>query len=196
MQPTTTTIFLSRLLLRSMLVVFLFTAILLPVSSLAQEEQSEVEDITVFLMVQNVGGFEIDALYMNDNIYVDVPMLFQLLKINHKVSAKNDSISGFFINEENKYIISYNQLSAKVGNQEFKLDRNDIYRNDLGLYLKNTVYGKLFGLNLNFNFRSLSLELKTAVELPIIKELRQEQMRKNIDRLGGIVEVDTTLKRE
>lgn len=161
----------------------------------AQEEQQEYEDITVFLMVQNVGGFEIDAIYLDDNIYVNVATLFNILKINHSVSPDNDSVTGFFLDEQQKYSISKNSLTATVGDRVYKLDASDIFTPDLGFYLKNTVYGKVFGLNLNFNFRSLALELKTAYELPVIKELRQEQMRKNIDRLEGVVEVDTVLKR-
>lgn len=195
MQPTTPTSFTTSFLKSYLFLFIAFALLLSPAVLKAQDEQPEYEDITVFLMVQNVGGYEIDAIYMNDNIYVDVAMLFQLLKINHQVSAANDSISGFFLSEENRYYISANLLTAKVGNQEYKLDKSDVFRTDLGLYLKNTVYGRLFGLNLDFNFRNLSLELKTKVELPIIKELRQEQMRKNIDRLGGVIEVDTTFKR-
>lgn len=170
---------------------------LLPLSSKAQvENEQEYEDITVFLMVQNVGGYEIDAVYLDDNIYVNVETLFRILKINHTLSSGNKSISGFFLNEENLYSVNTEDLKARVGDTEFTLLPADFVSNDLGLYLKNNLFGKFFGLNLNFNFRSLSLELKTTVELPIIKELRQEQMRKNIDRLGGKVEVDTTIGRE
>lgn len=159
------------------------------------EDLQDYEDITVFLMVQNVGGYEIDAIYMNDNLYVDVATLFQILKINHVPASGNDSITGFFLDEEKHYSINADKLTAVIGNSITRLQPGDIIRNETGLYLKNTLYGKLFGLNLNFNFRSLSLELKTELELPIIKELRQEQMRKNIDRLSGVIKVDTTIGR-
>ncbi len=160
------------------------------------ENQNDYEDITVYLMVQNVGGYEIDAVYMNDQIYVDVATLFNLLKINNISSRGNDSITGFFLREENQYSINAITRSAQIGSNFHLLDDQDIFRSEMGLYLRNTVFGKLFGLNLHFNFRSLTIELKTDHELPVIKEMRQKQMRKNIDRLSGVVEVDTTIGRE
>lgn len=170
-------------------------SILLPIRSVAQEDQ-EFEEITVFLMIQNVGGYEIDAIYMDEKIYVNAGLLFNILKINHTVSLGNDSITGFFLNEQTRYSINAKDHNARIGNNYHDLKPNEVFRSDMGLYLQNTVYGKIFGLNLDFNFRSLSLELKTEHELPIIKELRQEQMRKNINRLSGVVDVDTTYKRE
>lgn len=176
----------------------IFCYFILSVSSV--EAQTEIdydyEDITVYLVIQNVGGYEIDAVYMNDQIYVDVATLFNLLKINNIPSRGNDSITGFFLNEENRYSINAETKSAQINGNYHKLDRQDIFRSEMGLYLRNTEYGKLFGLNLQFNFRSLTIELKTDHELPVIKEMRQNQMRKNIDRLSGVVEVDTTISIE
>ncbi len=158
--------------------------------------ENEIEEITVFLMVENVGGYEIDAVYYHENIYVDVATLFNKLKINNIPSKGNDSITGFFLSEDQKYTINLVTNKAVVGNTVRQIKQDDAFRSETGLYLKNTLYGELFGLNLKFNFRSLSLELKTSHELPVIKELRLEQMRKNIDRLSGVVEVDTTIGRE
>jgi len=168
----------------------------LPVQVAYAQEEQDYEDITVFMMVQNVGGFEIDAIYKDDNIYVNTATLFQILKINYTLSPGNTAVQGFFLEEGNRYLVNTADLTASVGTQQYTLQPGDFVTNDIGLYLKNTLFGKIFGLNLNFNFRSLSLELKTSHELPVIKELRQEQIRKNIDRLGGKIEVDTTLGRQ
>ena len=162
--------------------------------ALAQDD-AEYDEIGVFLMIQGVGGYEMDAIYMNDRIYIPVADLFGFLKINHTVSRNFDSISGFFLREQELYLISLIDRSIVVGANRFPLDESLIFRTPSGLYLRNDIFGKAFGLNLNFNFRSLSLELKTSLELPVIKELRLEQMRKNVNRLRGDVAVDTTLKR-
>ncbi|PKP45449.1 MAG: hypothetical protein CVT94_17990 [Bacteroidetes bacterium HGW-Bacteroidetes-11] len=164
-------------------------------SAMAQDAP-EYDEIGIFLMIQGVGGYEMDAIYMNDRIYIPVADLFGFLKINHTVSRNFDSISGFFLREQELYLISVIDRSVVVGANRYPLDETLIFRTPSGLYLRNDIFGKAFGLNLNFNFRSLSLELKTSLELPIIKELRLEQMRKNVNRLRGEVAVDTTLKRD
>ncbi len=183
----------SRSQIRLFSVLSVLALLLLSSPRLKAQDYPEYEDIIVFLSIHNVGGYEIDAIYMDDRIFLDPATLFRILKINH--ISTNDSISGFFLKEDNHYYISALSSKAKVGSTTYTIDPKDIYYNETGMYLRNTEFGRLFGLNLTFNFRNLSLELNTAHELPIIKELRQEQMRKNINQLSGIIEVDTTYER-
>lgn len=183
----------SRSLIKRFSSIAVLTFILLVSPRLQAQDYPEYEEIIVFLSIQNVGGYEIDAIFMDDKIYLEPATLFRILKINH--TPTDDSISGFFLKEDNHYYISARSSTARVGSTNYTINPKDIYYTGTGMFLRNTEFGRLFGLNLSFNFRNLSLELKTSHELPIIKELRQEQMRKNINQLGGIVEVDTTYNR-
>lgn len=176
--------------------IFLSIIFLIPLHSYSQlEDVPEYDEISVFLMIQGVGGYELNAIYMEEMLYVPVTDLFSILKINHEVSKGFDSVSGFFLQENNRYLISQSENIIRVGNNQIPIQSSDIFKTDLTLFLKSDWFGKAFGLNLNFNFRSLSLELKTSLELPVIKELRLEQMRKNVSHLRGEVSVDTTFKR-
>jgi len=159
------------------------------------DEYPEYDEISVFLMIQGVGGYEMNAIYMEDHLYISITDLFQLLKINHVSPQSFDSVSGFFLQENSLYSISQPASTIVFGNTRLPLDKRALIKTDMGLYMRTDIYGKAFGLNLIFNFRSLSLELKTTLELPVIKELRLEQMRKNVDQLKGDIPVDTTLKR-
>lgn len=156
----------------------------------------EFDEIPVFLIIQGVGGFEMNVIYMNDRIYVPVADFFQVLKINRIESRYYDSISGFFLHEKNNYLISKPQNLIVVGDKQLETGEWGLFKTETGLYMRSDLFGKAFGLNLNFSFRSLSLELKTTLELPVVKELRLEQMRKNVNRLRGEIEVDTVLKRD
>ena len=63
------------------------------------------------------------------------------------------------------------------------------------LYLRSSYFGNVFGLDFVFNFRSLSVTLNSKLELPLIHEMRLEEMRKNLTRLKGNVKADTILGR-
>jgi len=163
----------------------------------AQVADVDYEEISVFLAVQGIGGYDITAIYKNDQIFLPVSELFQCLKINQKTSEFNDTISGFFLDENNKYIISQKEHTVFVDGKLIQLTENElIITESTGIALRLDQYGKLFGLDCRFNFSSLSVELKTSHELPVIKELRLEQMRKNISRLRGEITVDTTYQRK
>lgn len=161
------------------------------------ESDPEYEEIFVFMRVQGVGSFEINALYSynNDQLLISVIELFQYLHINYEVSHYLDSITGFLIDEQKTYLIDHPNQLIRIDDNIISLKDNEIVKTDLGIFLQTGVYGRAFGLYCTFHFRSLSVELKTELELPAIRELRLEQMRKNIERLRGEVEVDTTIYR-
>ena len=180
------------------LALFIFLIVIsYPLTLKAQVSADDYEEISVFLAVQGIGGYDVTAIYKNDQIYLPVSQVFQCLKINQKTSEFNDTISGFFLDENNKYIISQPGHSVFIDGKLVKLSEEELLNLETtSLALRLDQYGKLFGLNCSFNFSSLTVELKTNHELPVIKELRLEQMRKNISRLRGEMTVDTTYKRK
>lgn len=176
---------------------FLLLILTIPVALKAQVAEADYEEISVFLAVQGIGGYDITAIYKNEQIYLPVSELFQCLKINQQTSEFNDTISGFFLDENNKYIISQASRTIFINGKLIQLTENELINTETtSLALRLDQYGKLFGLDCRFNFSSLSVELKTTLELPVIKELRLEQMRKNISRLRGEITVDTTYQRK
>lgn len=163
----------------------------------AQVADEDFEEISVFLAIQGVGGYEINAIYKNDKIYLPIAEMFQCLKINQTTTDFNDTIKGFFLDENNKYIISQPSKSIFINGKLIQLKDDELFNSETtSLALRLDQYGKIFGLDCKFNFSSLSVELKTNLELPVIKELRLEQMRKNISRLRGEIKVDTTYERK
>ena len=59
------------------------------------------------------------------------------------------------------------------------------------------AYEQAFGLNSVFNMRSLSMQMESNFELPVVKQMRLEQMRQNVSKLQRRdVVVDTILGRD
>ena len=166
-----------------------------PVISDAQNEP-EYDEITVFLNIQKVGGTEVSALIRDETLYLPVVDIFSFLKIQNKVSPQLDSISGFFINQLATYSIDKRNNKITFQGKVYNLKSTDIVKTESNLYLRSPFFGEIFGLDCVFSFRSLSVMLSTKLELPIIREMRQEQMRSNISRLKGEVKSDTTIERK
>lgn len=160
-----------------------------------QQDQEEYIEISVFLNVPKIGGTEVSALIKDKDILLSITDLFGFLKIKAEVSPGFDKIEGFFINEKSKYVIDRVNNTIEYNKKVYTLKPQDLVRSETQLYLKLNFLGEIFGLECSFNFRSLSVTLNTAVELPIIKEMRQEQMRKNIRQISGEIEADTTIGR-
>jgi hypothetical protein len=157
--------------------------------------QDQYDEISVFIEVPRVGGGEITSVIRGTELFLPVTDLFDFLKIRNVPEKDLESISGFFINPEAKYIISHIENKISYQDQIFNLEPGDLIRTESNLFLKSSYFGKVFGLDCFFNFRSLSVTVKSKLELPLIREMRLEEMRKNLNQLKGEVKADTTIGR-
>ena len=98
--------------------------------------------------------------------------------------------------KKKKYSVDLNSKQIAVGNKIIK-SNNGIVKKLGAIYVESTIITEAFGLNIIFNFRSLSIKLEANFELPLVKQMRLEQMRKNISKLQNKEpEVDKVVKRE
>lgn len=151
------------------------------------------DEVSVFLNVQRIGGTEIPALINDQTIYLPIGDVFNFLHIKNTISAKMDSISGYMINPQAKFIIDKTRIMYL--DKTYELQPGDLVRTVTNLYLRSDYFGKVFGLECSFSFRSLSVMMSTDLELPIIIEMRQAQMRTNANQLRGTAKVDTVVGR-
>ncbi|HKK41080.1 MAG TPA: SPOR domain-containing protein [Bacteroidales bacterium] len=159
------------------------------------QDVPEYDEISIFVNIPLVGGTEMPAVIKGQELYLPVTDLFDFLKIRNTPAAGLTSVSGFFINQDAKYNISRTDNRITYQDKTYNLNPGDLIRTESNLYLKTNYYGKIFGLDCEFNFRSLSATIKSKLELPLIREMRLEEMRKNLTRLKGEVRADTTIDR-
>lgn len=184
-----------RFILNRYVSLFIILMLLPGMERLYSQDLPEYDEISVFLEIPGIGGGEINALIKGEELYLPVTDLFDFLKIRNVPSTGLETISGFFVNPEATYIIDRTKNQIVYQDNTFKLEEGDLIRTETSLYLKSSYYGKVFGLDCKFSFRALSVNITSKLELPLIREMKQEGMRRNIARLKGDVQADTTIGR-
>ncbi len=164
-------------------------------SPVLAQDLPEYDEISIFLEIPGTGGTEIDAVIRDNELYLPVATLFDFLKIKNNISADQDIISGFFINPDATYSIEKPHNRIIYEDNTYSLEPGELIRTESNLYLKSEYFGKIFGIECIFNFRNLSVSLKSKLELPYIRERRLEEMRRNIIRLKGEFEADSSIER-
>ncbi|HPM88564.1 MAG TPA: hypothetical protein PKX27_11305, partial [Bacteroidales bacterium] len=176
-------------------VLFVLSILTIKTSNLSAQELPEYDEISIFLEVPHIGGTEIDAVIRDEELYLPVTGLFDFLKIRNTPASDQESISGFFINPEATYLIERSTNEIVYQGKNIKLNPGDLIRTESNLYLKSKYFGQIFGLDCVFDFRNLSVKVSSKVELPYIRELRLEEMRRNLTRLKGEMKADTNIGR-
>jgi len=159
------------------------------------QDTNDFDEVAVLFSVPRIGNTEISTLIKNEEAYIPVKEIFDYLKIKNTVSASLDSLSGFFIDPKATYLIDKSHNRIAYQGKFVDLSPSDLIQTEIGLYLKSGVFCQVFGLDCQFSFRNLSFTLKTNIELPALREMQQEQMRKNLSQLKGEKKADTVLKR-
>lgn len=175
-----------------LLIISIITELIVPVRLSGQQEYDE---IPVFLDVPGIGATELTSVIRGNDLYLPVTDLFDFLRIRNVAEADMSSISGFFINPDAKYVISRTENKVDYQGKIISLIPGDLIRTETNLYLKSTYFGKVFGLDCNFNFRNMSVSVISKLELPLIREMRLEEMRKNLSKLKGESKADTMIGR-
>jgi hypothetical protein len=170
--------------------------ILTPLHMRAQE--GEIEEIPVNVRIEGLGAAVFNPLYEygSERLYLPVMELFQFLQIKVEPSASLDTLSGFMVKEENHYLIDNQNKKIIFGGKEFSITENRLLNTGTDLFMDHRLFGEIFGLHCQFNFRSLSVSVKPDFELPAIRKMKLQQYRKNINRLKGQIQADTTLNQE
>lgn len=160
------------------------------------QESSEFEETSVSLKIPKIGVVEVPVYVQDESLFLPVIDVFTFLKIQNTPSTGYDSISGFFMNEKNVYLIDRALYRIQYQDKVFTLTEGDLLRTESNLYLRSDFFGKVFGLNITFDFRTLTATLSTNFELPVIREMRLELMRRDLSRLKGEIKADTSIGRK
>ncbi len=175
-------------------IMFYLVLSFLSVSAYSQENP-EYDEILIYADVIGVGSFELPVVIRDDEVYLAVKDLFDFLKVRNNLSGSLDSLSGFFINPQATYLIDYQDNRIRFQERIYIVSKGDLIRTLSNLYLKSDYFGRIFGLDCVFNFRSLSVSISSKLELPIIREMKIEEMRRNLTRLRGETKADTSIGR-
>lgn len=160
------------------------------------QDESYYDEISVYFSVPRIGGADLPALISEEQVYLSVIDVLDFLKIKNSYTSGFGSVTGFFITEDAKYEIDRVNNIITYSGKEYPLKPGDLVRTETNLYLKINYFGEIFGLECVFSLRSMSVTLNTKVELPVIREMRQEQMRKSLGKITGEIEADTTIRRK
>ena len=153
------------------------------------------DQIPVEVIVTGFDNFTVDALYTKSKMLcVNIEDLFRSLKIPCKISADGNSITGFIVNESRTYTIDLTTEQIKTGTKTIKL-KNGLIKEQGSYYLESSLFSDAFGITLTFNYRTLSMSLKSGFEFPVVTLARIEKMRKNMSKVKGEVPVDTIIHR-
>ncbi len=160
------------------------------------QEQPLYDELLIDLKIPRLGTFEVPVAIIDQEAYLAVSSLFEILQLKIDSNESGKIFSGYVIDPANSFRINSVTSQLEVKDEVIELQSDDYVITPTTFYLRTGIFEKLFGLQVIFNFRSLSAELQTSLELPVVKQMRLESMRSSINRVKGVIEPDTLIRRD
>lgn len=174
------------------LVLGLFVFFLLPNSAFS--ESRSFDPVLISLKASKLGATEIPALIEGQTLYLSVTDLFDFLKIK-STPLSDGIIEGYVMDQHDAYQINLQKNIITYNDSIYNLPPRALQEMDGFVFLNSNSFGEVFGLNCEFDYRSLAATLITELELPIYRQIRRDLMRKNMG-IGQIEDADTVLRKK
>ena len=156
----------------------------------------DFDEVMVDFTVKGYLKFESTVIITDSYaVYVNVEELFEKLGIYCVSENKENILKGFIEDQKKPYQIDFDVKQIKRGFRTVT-SINGIIKVFGAIYIETNIMNEAFGLNMLFNFRSLSIKLESDFELPFVKQARLKKMRQNLSNLtSNNVVIDTVVGR-
>lgn len=154
--------------------------LLLVALQVVSRAQSAEEEFVLRLEVEEAGAFNVSALIDLETNAVKLPVRALLQAFSVKVSPDTlpQELSGFYLQEDNPYRLSFPEKSLFVFDTLFRLEASALtMHSDGSCYLGLEYWGRAFRLPTTFDLQALTATMKPEVELPIIRNTRLAEKR-------------------
>jgi hypothetical protein len=153
----------------------------LPAHGQQQDNSNQASEVYLSFQYRGVVSNYVTTYYKDQQFYLPVSELFNLLKIQHEVDQGSLSISGAYLGETN-YLFDFNNQVARAGDTEIQLQASDFIIKEIDYFVKPAVLEKLFGLKFTTDFNNLTLDLQTEEKMPVVAQYEREQKRQRLNR--------------
>ncbi|MEX2363746.1 MAG: hypothetical protein WD597_08985, partial [Balneolaceae bacterium] len=121
----------------------------------------------------------ITSYYKNNEFYLPISELFSLFKVDHTIESL--TVEGRFSVEQTSYKIDLTNNRVHFGWDSYNITADDYLIKELDFFLRPSLFKEIFGLDFTINFNTLTINLNTDKELPVIAQALRKQRRSMAD---------------
>lgn len=142
-------------------------------------------EIDFVLEYSPLGRRYLTVYIIDDEAFLPLFDLFNLLKINISYTSSQRIANGFYIDEDKEYFIDFLTQTIQVGGRTGSFSDDDIRVGNNGFYLKPHLFADMFDLHFEVEPSRLRLVLETEVILPLQTMQQRDQARSQIQGMSS-----------
>lgn len=152
------------------------------------------EELIFSIIVSNLKLAELFGYKANNGMRLGFAEFTQALDLQIEANADNSQYTGWFIKESNTFSLAIQQdedlptkVTVTVNGEEFVLAQADYQIEFDGIYIDTAIMARWFGIEVEYDFVTLSILLLPSDSLPIQARLRRKSRKINDNNSRKIV---------
>ncbi len=138
------------------------------------------EAVLLTVQVRRVPTTEVNAYIHNDQVFLPMVEVFNMLRIRIDHDTINDVVSGYFMTRDSAYTFELKNFTFAIGRSHYVLNDSEYIPEKRDVFLRIDKFRTIFGLNFIFSKATLSVRLKDPRrDLPIY---RLQAVQREIER--------------
>ena len=138
-------------------------------------QTNQPERVPVEFNIVGLGKKEISIVIKENEAYLPIIDVFNILGIKIDYDAEQQRLSGFIRSPDTTYRIDLKDLSATMTGKSLTVAQNDFLVKEGTVFLRTAFVSSFFGLDFRFNPRRLRVDLGRSPSLPVIQALMRQR---------------------
>ncbi|HUV30043.1 MAG TPA: hypothetical protein VMY05_02965 [Acidobacteriota bacterium] len=151
-------------------------------ASTVPAQEPSFEEIVVSFEVPRLLQQDVFVQYDGRTVYLPVVEMLTILDLSIAADFTEKTISGFVIDEKNRFRIDLNTFEVQAREGVYHLLASEFYMGRSDLYVRVDLFEQLFGLPVTFDFSLLRVLMPLSEDLPAYRKLERQAKRKKLQR--------------
>ncbi len=161
----------------------IFVFLLVSFSGAAVFSQAgQLEEIVVSYEVPRLTVQDLIVQYDGKTVYLPLIEVFSALGINIRADFAQKLFTGQYYKDNGYYELNLNLLKFKYRGSEIVLNRSDFHLTTIDVYLRMDLFARLFGLEMSFDFNTLSVITQLDKTYPAYQRLERDKAHRKLEK--------------
>lgn len=161
----------------------IFVFLLLSFSGAAIFSQAgQLEEIVVSYEVPRLTVQDLIVQYDGKTVYLPLIEVFSALGINIRADFAQKLFTGQYYKDNGYYELNLHLLKFKYRGSETVLNRSDCHLTTTDIYLRMDLFARLFGLEMSFDFNTLSVLTQLDKSYPAYQRMERDKAHRKLEK--------------
>ncbi|MDD5425467.1 MAG: hypothetical protein PHN52_03140 [candidate division Zixibacteria bacterium] len=145
-------------------------------------QAGQLEEIVVSYEVPRLAVQDLIVQYDGKTVYLPLIEVFSALGINIRADFAQKIFTGQYYKDNGYYELNLNLLKFKYRGSEMVLNRSDFHFTTTDVYLRMDLFARLFGLEMSFDFNTLSVITQLDKSYPAYQRLERDKAHRKLEK--------------